>query len=193
MFDLNDPIYSNKELAREALEKLLWPNGPVCPHCGNCDESRITLLKGKSTRPGVRWCNECQKPFTVTIGTIFEDSKIPLNKWLLAFRLMSSSKKGMSAHQLHRSLGVTYKTAWFMAHRIREAMMPDGAFGPLGGADKVVEADETYVGGKAKNRVYAEEPPKKHAVATLVERKGKVKSFHVANVSAENLRPIINK
>ena len=191
MFNLTDPIYSDKDKVREALEALLWPNGPACPHCGNADPGRITLLEGKSTRPGVRWCNECGKPFTVTVGTIFEDSKVPLNKWLLAFRLMASSKKGMSAHQLHRSLGVTYKTAWFMAHRIRESMMPDGSFGPLGGENKVVEVDESYVGGKAKNRAHAKTPPKKHAVVALVEREGKVRSFHVANVTAKTLRPII--
>ena len=115
MTDLTNPIFTDADKARKHLEKLYWPNGPVCRHCGNADPKRITKLVGKSTRPGVLWCNECDAPFTVTVGTVMEDSKIPLNKWVLAFHLMSASKKGMSAHQLHRMLGVTYKTAWFLA------------------------------------------------------------------------------
>ncbi len=126
MTDLTNPIYFDADKAREHLESLHWPHGPVCPRCGSLD--RITKLAGKSTRPGVYKCNECAKPFSVTVGTIFEDSKIPLNKWLMAFRLLNGGKKGFSAHQLHRSLGITYKSAWFMMHRIREAMkdVPDG-------------------------------------------------------------------
>jgi transposase-like protein len=150
MTDLTNPIFTDADKAREHLERLYWPTGPVCRHCGNTDATRITKLAGKSTRPGVLWCNECNKPFSVTVGTVMEDSKIPLNKWVLAFHLMASSKKGMSAHQLHRMLGVTYKTAWFFAHRIRESMGEDVASGgPLGGEGKTVEVDETYVGGKA--------------------------------------------
>jgi transposase-like protein len=189
MFDLTNPIYSDANKAREHLEALHWPHGPVCPKCGETE--RVTRLQGDSTRPGVVMCNACRKPFTVTVGTIFEGSKIPLNKWLLAFRLMAGSKKGFSAHQLHRSLGITYKSAWFMAHRIREAM--DGADGhdPLGGGpDAVVEADETYVGGKAKNRAFRQPAPKKIVVA-LVERDGRARSFHVANVNAKHLRSLI--
>lgn len=189
IMDITNPIYSDAAKAREHLEALHWPNGPVCAHCGRSD--CITKLEGKSTRPGVYKCNACRKPFTVTVGTIFEDSKIPLNKWLLAFRLMAGSKKGMSAHQLHRSLGITYKSAWFMAHRIREAM--DGAGdgdGPLGGQNEVVEADETYVGGKARNRA-TRAPAAKKAVVALVERDGRARSFHVANVNAKTLRPLI--
>jgi transposase-like protein len=186
MTDLTNPIYSDANKAREHLEALHWPHGPVCPRCGTLD--RITKLAGKSTRPGVYKCNECAKPFTVTVGTIFEDSKIPLNKWLLAFRLLNSAKKGFSAHELHRDLGITYKSAWFMAHRIREAMSGDG--GPLGGPDSVVEADETYVGGKARNRATRKPAPKK-AVVALVERDGMARSFHVANVNAKTLRPLI--
>ena len=138
------------------------------------------------------YCNNCKGQFTVAVGTVFERSKIPLTKWWMAIFLLGSSKKGMSARQIHRMLGVTYKTAWFMMHRIREAMRDMGHSGPLGGEGKVVEADETFVGGKAKNRAYAP-PPKKRAVAALVERKGYVRSYHVANVTTETLRPIMVK
>lgn len=153
MLDLTNPIYTDVDAAREHLESIQWPGGPICPHCGSVEN--ITKLKGKSTRPGVYKCNACTKPFSVTVGTVFERSKIPLTKWLLATHMLVSSKKGMSAHQLHRMLGVTYKTAWFMAHRIREAMaertVPPGG---MGGPNKVVEVDETYVGGKARNRAF---------------------------------------
>jgi transposase-like protein len=189
MCDLTNPIFIDANRAREHLERLYWPNGVACRHCGNADPARITKLAGKSTRPGVHWCNECDKPFTVTVGTIMEDSKIPLNKWVLAYHLMAASKKGMSAHQLHRMLGITYKSAWFLAHRIRESMN-DTTPSAIGGANKVVEADESYVGGKAKNRAYRKPAPKK-AVFSLVERGGEVRSFHVANVTAKMLRPII--
>ena len=182
-----DPIYSDANKAREHLERLHWPYGPVCPRCGSLD--RITKLAGKSTRPGVYKCNECVKPFSVTVGTIMEDSKIPLNKWLMAFALYNGSKKGFSAHQLHRSLGITYKSAWFMAHRIRLAM-DEAPEGPLGGPDSVVEADETYVGGKQRNRATRTVKPKK-AVVALVERDGRARSFHVANVNAKTLRPLL--
>jgi transposase-like protein len=187
VFDLTNPIYSDANAAREHLEALHWPNGPVCPHCGEAE--RVTRLGGKSTRPGVVMCNPCRKPFTVTVGTIFEDSKIALNKWLLAFRLMAGSKKGISAHQLHRSIGITYKSAWFMAHRIREAMTIESE-GPLGGPNTVVEADETYVGGKSRNRAFRK-PAAKKAVVALVERDGHARSFHVASVNAKTLRPLI--
>jgi transposase-like protein len=192
MCDLTNPMFTDVDKAREHLESLHWPNGPVCRHCGNVNPERMTTLTGKSTRPGVRWCKECDKPFTVTVGTVMEDSKIPLNKWVLAFHLMCASKKGMSAHQLHRMLGVTYKTAWFLCHRIREAMGDDShkATGGLGGAGKIVEVDETYVGGKAKNRAHDEPAPKK-AVVSLLERDGRVASFHIANVTAEMVRPLI--
>jgi transposase-like protein len=195
MSDLTNPIFMDADKAREHLEKLYWPTGPVCRHCGNADATRITKLAGKSTRPGVHWCNECGKPFSVTVGTVMEDSKIPLNKWVFAFHLMASSKKGISAHQLHRMLGVTYKTAWFLCHRIREAMAdeePNKNGGPLGGDGKVVEADETVVGGRFKNRAYRETAPKK-TVFTLVERDGRARSFHVANVTAKTLGPVIRK
>ncbi len=147
-------------------------------------------MDGKSHRP-VSFMQLLPRPFTVTIGTVMERRHIPLAKWVLGFRLMAS-KKGMSAHQLHRMLGITYKTAWFMAHRIREAM-GEPKPGPLGGENKVVEADETYVGGKAKNRAYGKVPPQEGRVVSLVERGGEVRSFHVANVTAKTLRPIIVK
>jgi transposase-like protein len=192
MCDLLNPIFTDANAAREHLESLHWPNGPECRHCGNADPSRITKMNGKSLRAGVYQCNECRKPFSVTVGTAMERSKIPLNKWMLAMHLMMASKKGMSAHQMHRMLGVTYQTAWFMCHRLREGMndMDHKTTGGLGGANKVVEADESFVGGKAKNRAHREPNPKK-AVLSLVERGGKVASFHVANVTAQTLRPII--
>lgn len=186
MFDLTNPIFTDADKAREHLESINWPDGPFCPHCG--EWKNVHRLQGKSTRPGLIQCNSCLKNFTVTVGTVFERSKISLNKWMLATYLLSSSKKGMSAHQLHRMLGVTYKTAWFMAHRIREAM--DQPAGPLGGPNKVVEADETYVGGKAKNRATRKPAPKK-AVVALVERDGHARSFHVANVNAKDVRGLV--
>jgi transposase-like protein len=190
--DITDPVYSDPHKAREHLESLLWPDGPFCPHCGNSDPDRITKLEGKSTRPGVYKCNECEKPFSVTVGTVFESSHVPLNKWLYAAHKLNSGKKGTSAHQLHRELGVSYKTAWFMCHRIREAMA-DRKAGPIGGSGKVVEADETHVGGKAKNRAYVRKPPKKQIVMSLVERGGAVRSFHIPKVNAKTLRPLIVK
>ena len=192
-YNLNNPIFTDADKAREHLEAQRWPDGPICPHCGNADAARIAKMEGKAHRPGLYNCRECRKQFSVTVGTVFERSKIPLNTWLLATYLLTSSKKGMSAHQLHRMIGVTYKTAWFMFHRIREAMRPgdDGySAGGLGGPNKVVEVDETYVGGKAKNRAYRE-PSKKEAVVSLVEREGQVRSFHVANVTGATLRPIL--
>src|ERR687889_2430911 len=132
--DLTAPIYTDPDAARAHLEKQRWPNGPVCTHCGSCDPKRVYALKGKAHRPGLYQCNDCLNQFTVTVGTVFERSKIPLNKWVLATELLGSSKKGMSSHQLHRMLGVTYKTAWFMTHRIREAMKPTDD-GQLGGVE----------------------------------------------------------
>src|SRR5665213_3137998 len=149
MTDLRNPIYHNDAAARKHLEAQRWPNGPYCPRCGECEN--IIRLGGKSTAPGLCMCNSCRTKFSVTMGTIFERSHIGLAKWMLGFRLMASSKKGVSSLQLSRSLDITYKSAWFMSHRIREAMniAPEG---PLGGEGKVIEADETYVGGKDSNR-----------------------------------------
>ena len=186
--NLTDPIFNDEEAARAHFEQLRWPDGPVCPHCGGIDCA--TELRGKSTRPGVYKCRSCQKPFTATIGTVYERSHIPLHKWLLATHLLCASKKGISAHQLWRMLGFgSYRTAWFMAHRIREGMREALPEGGLGGANKVVEADETYVGGRAENR--KNHVPKKAVVLSLVERDGSVRSFHVPNVTAQTLRPII--
>jgi transposase-like protein len=181
--NLTDPIFNDEDAARKHFESSRWPDGPACPHCGVIDQA--TELKGKSTRPGLYKCRACEKPFSATIGTVYERSHIPLHKWLLATRLLCSSEKGMSAHQLWRMLGFgSYRTAWFMAHRIRESMTPANP-SPIGGKNKVVESDESFFGGKAKNRAYAKKEPKKHAIMTLVERN---RSFHIANVRAKTLR-----
>ena len=182
--DLTNPVFQDADEAREYLESVRWPNGPVCPHCGKTEA--LTALKGKAHRPGVYKCKNCRRQFTVTVGTVFQRSHIPLNKWLLATYLLCGSKKGVSSKQLERMLGVTYKTAWFMSHRLREATR-EGKATEMGGANKVVESDETYIGGKAKNRTFRE-PPKKEAVLSLVERDGRVQSQHVPNVTAKVLR-----
>ena len=186
--DLTNPIFHNDEAARMHLEGIRWPDGPVCPHCGS---SHVTRLGGKTTRPGLIHCNACEQPFTVTVGTVMERSKIPLAKWALGFHLMAASKKGVSSHQLHRMLGITYKSAWFLSMRIREAMgLPKEPppRGSMGGKGKVVESDETFVGGKKKNVHRGKPEPKKNPVHALVERGGKVKAKHVADVTAKTLR-----
>jgi transposase-like protein len=191
IINLTDPIFNDEDAARTHFEKIRWPEGPVCPHCGVFNEA--TELKGNSTRAGLYKCRACQKPFTATIGTVYERSHIPLHKWLLATHLLCASKKGISAHQLWRMLGFgSYRTAWFMAHRIREGMREAKLPGSMGGEGKFVEADETFVGGRAKNRAYKESPPKE-AVMALVEREGRVRSFHLrtANVTADTVKPII--
>ena len=189
MCDLSNPIYNDKDKAREHLEAIRWPNGPVCPHCGVVGTAYP--ITGKSARPGLYQCKDCSKQFSVTVGTVFERSKIPLNKWLLATHLMTSSKKGVSSHQIHRSLGVTYKTAWFMTHRIREAMK-DTSTGSLGGkgTSGIVEADETYF-GKTKNKGKGSHSGKKQKVVALVERKGKVRAFHLPTITARTLKPVL--
>jgi transposase-like protein len=185
MCDLTNPAFTDEDKAREFLEASRWPDGPVCPFCGQLEA--VAKLGGKSMGPGWYFCSDCRDKFTVRVGTVYERSHIPLHKWLLATHLVFASKKGMSALQLSRMLGITYKSTWFMCHRIREATAPVKC-GPIGGDNKIVEADETVFGGKAKNRAFAKKEPKKHTVMTLVERDGKSRSFHIANVKAKTLR-----
>lgn len=190
--NLTPPMFHDNDAARAYLEATLWPNGPVCPRC-KATGGRVSKLAGKSTRPGVYKCKDCRKPFSVTVGTVMERSHIPLSKWVLAARLMSASKTSMSAHQLHRMIGTSYEAAWFLFHRLREAtIVVDAAEGssPLGGDHEIVEADESYIGGKARNKAFGP-PPKKMAVFTLVEREGRARSRHVADVTAKTLRPAI--
>jgi transposase-like protein len=193
--NLQNPIFQDETKAREWLEARVWPKGPTCPHCGNADPEKITSLKGKAHRPGLYQCNEpeCREQFTVTVGTVFERSKIPLTKWLAALFLLVSSKKGISAHQAHRMLDVSYKSTWFMMHRLREAMRT-GALSPLGGSGKTVEIDETFTGRLAGSP----KPTRggassyKNTVLTLVERGGAARSFHVDSTSIADLIPVVN-
>ncbi len=195
MSDFSKPIFHDETKAREWLEARLWPNGPICPKCGTVNEA--TLMKGKSHRPGLYQCNACRQPFTVTVGTIYERSKIPLHKWLAATHLMMASKKGISALQVGRMLNVSKKTAWFLCHRIRESLRNGQDFNPMGGEGKTVEIDETFVGGLAKNQ-HAKKRKHvgtggagKEAVFSLVERRGAVRSFHIPAGNAKTLRPIL--
>ncbi len=185
MCDLSNPIYHDKDKARQHLESIRWPDGPICPHCGVVGTAYA--ITGKSARPGLYKCKDCRKQFTVTVGTVFERSKVPLNKWLLATHLITSSKKGISSHQIHRSLGVTYKTAWFMTHRIREAMKSTDTT-PIGSGGGIVEADETYIGrrkGVAKAKAGAAHKMK---IFALVERGGKVKSARVSGSMFDGIK-----
>lgn len=187
MSDLHQPQFQDPDKARQYLEAQVWPDGPVCPHCGAME--RNVAIKGG--RPGLYFCGDCRSQFTVTVGSCFERSKIPLHKWLLAVHLLCSSKKGMSSHQLHRMLGVTYKTAWFMTHRIREAFkMP--TTGTLGGGGKIVEADETYYGA-IRGRKPVTGGSHRHKIVSLVERNGETRSYHIANVDHQSLKPILLK
>ncbi len=197
--------FSDEDKARGFLEKLRWPEGPICPHCGELDNAyRLEpkpSKKGKHVRKGVWKCGGCREQFTVTVGTIFEDSHIPLSKWLLAYHLLCASKKGMSAHQLHRMLKVTYRSAWFMAHRIRYTMAQEPLSSKLNG---IIEIDETYVGGKLRIGPQSMKPgerPKdrpaptsnKAAVVSVLQRGGRVQSRHVERITAENLKPVIHQ
>lgn len=183
-------IFRNEEAAIKHLESIVWINGIKCPHCSIAD--RAGELKGKKTPIGTWKCYACRKKFTVKVGTVFESSHIPVYKWLQAAYLMASSKKGISSHQIHRTLEVTYKTAWFMTHRIREAMRVL-KIEPMGGEGKTVEADETYIGNKGKQKPGARGWSHKEKVFSLVERKGKVSSQHVQRVNAKTLRPIMQE
>jgi len=192
MSDLSNPIFQDEAKAREWLEARIWPNGVVCAHCGVIGDA--TLMEGKSHRPGLYQCNSCRQPFTVTVGTLYERSKIPLNKWLAATWLLMSSKKGMSALQIGRMLGISPKSSWFMCHRIRESLRE--IKGPMGGPMSTVEADETFIGGKDKwkhkrKRAGRVGGAAKEPVFSLVERGGQVRSTHVDAVGAETLRPIL--
>jgi transposase-like protein len=199
---LNAPHFQDEAAAYAWVEARVWPDGPICPHCGSFE--RIGKLNGKSTRIGVYKCYGCRKPFTVKVGTIFESSHIPMHVWLQAMFLLCSSKKGISSNQLHRTLGVTLKTAWFLSHRIREAMR-SGDLAPMGGLGGIVEADETYlwkqdVPRERKTKRYTAPtksgkpgPAGKRAIISLVERHGGVRSFHVENADKPTVNQIVNR
>ncbi|RKQ72246.1 IS1595 family transposase [Oceanibaculum indicum] len=187
---LSQPYFHDEASAFAKLEEILWSDGIVCPHCGTV--GKAYEIKGKTTRIGLKKCGACRKQFTVKVGTVFESSHVPLHKWFQAVFLMASSKKGISAHQLHRTLEVTYKTAWFMAHRIREAMRTMG-MEPMGGEGGVVEVDETFIGrepGKPKKRAYHH----KMKVLTLVDRdSGSARSIVVDDLKPATIAPILRE
>jgi transposase-like protein len=185
-------VFNSKALQDETaayrwVEAQIWPEGPVCPHCGGID--RISPMKGKSTRIGTYKCYQCRKPFTVKVGTVFEASHIPMRVWLQAMVLMCASKKGISTNQLHRSLGVSLKTAWFMSHRIREAMRVVG-MEPMGGAGKTVEVDETFF-GRVKGEPKRRGTGHKHVVLSLIERGGSSRSFHLEGTRMADINPVV--
>jgi len=193
--NLTDPIYHDEDAARAYLEGVRWPDGIVCPLCGSLEGARP--VRGDSMGKGWFYCPHCTSKFTVRTGTVYERSHIALHKWVLGFRLMASSKKGVSAHQLHRSLGITYKSAWFMAHRIREAMAEKNP-GPMGGEGKVVEADETFHG--PADYIYSNERgwhrktgsyAKPHKVLTVVERGGRARSVKVQELSIKEIGAVL--
>ncbi|HVC58818.1 MAG TPA: IS1595 family transposase [Acetobacteraceae bacterium] len=202
--DLTDPIFHNEDAARRHIEAIRWPIGPACPHCGVTDD--ITPLQGRSHRAGLYQCNGCRGHFTVTNGTVTESGHIPLAKWVLAFHLMAASKKGVSAHQLHRMLHITYKSAWFTAHRVREAMRDPHPV-PLGGEGKVIEADEAYHGKRETPRQpqrhdkYRSAPTKrgkgggaqKRPIVALIERGGEARAVHMNTVTGKNVREFLIK
>jgi len=191
--NLNAAQFRDEQAAYDYVEAQLWGAGPVCPHCGNCAQDRITLLKGKTTRIGLRKCKDCRKPFTVKMGTIFEDSHAPMTHWLQAIYLMCSSKKGISTRQLQRMLGGSMRTAWHMGHRIRLAMAPASDAGQVGGEGKTVEADETYLSKSPKTRkpeglpLNAKPAPQ---VFALVERGGNLRSMYLDD---KNIRGAVAK
>lgn len=197
MCNLTGPQFNDETAARKYLEALRWPNGPVCVHCGGVDRVYpVAARKERHIREGLYKCGDCDQQFTVTVGTVFESSKVPLHKWMSAVHLMCSSKKGISSKQIERMLGVSYKTAWFMTHRIREAMR-DGSPGLLGGSGVTVEVDETFIGRdktiKPKHSKKGRGYHHKQKVLSLVERGGKVRSTHVPAVNAATLKPILKQ
>ena len=196
---LNQAHFHDENAAFAKRQSLIWPQGPVCPHCGG--KERIYTLKGVRSkpskvhpkgveRPGLKKCGHCRKQFTVRVGTVFESSHIPLHKWFQAVHLMCSSKKVISSHQLHRVLEIKYQSAWFMSHRIREAMRT-GGLAPMGGGGGIVEINETFIG--KKNKVTGGGIHHKHAVLTLVIRDGEARSFHIERAYTENIMPIIRE
>jgi transposase-like protein len=189
---LSAPHFHNEEAAFVFVEGHLWPEGPVCPHCGNCDGDRIGRLTGKSSRPGLRKCYGCRKTFTVRIGSIFEDSHFPLHLWLQAIQLIVASKKGISTRQIQRAFNCSMKTAWFLTHRIREIMKPADSSGPLGGEGRTIEADVTYVGRKPFTKVKHAGAGHMNPVFSLVERDGSVRSAHMPDVRAHNLGAVLD-
>jgi transposase-like protein len=189
--DLSNPAFTDEDKAREVIEASRWPNGVSCPHCGLPDF--VKVLGGKSMGPGWYHCSQCREKFTVRTGTLYERSHIPLHKWLLATHLLTSSKKGMSAHQLFRMLGFgSYRTAWFMAHRIREGLR-SGDLAPMGGNGSVVEVDETFIGKRGNHKAKAGWVHHKNTVLTLVERGGSARSFHIDEATKENIVPIVRE
>lgn len=191
--DLTNPIFSDERQALTYLEEIRWPKGRICPKCG--EDERTSLVRSRHHRPGLYYCNGCRKTFTVTVGTIFQGSQVPLNKWLLVFRLMVSSKKGMSALQVQRMIGVTYNTAWSMCHRIREALGPTEKElkKKLGGDSAEVEVDETYWGNKKKKPRGARGFAHKMKIISIVERgeAGQKRSFHVQDTKATTVMPLL--
>lgn len=187
---LSQKHLQNEPAAYKWVEKHVWPDGPVCCHCGETE--RVSRMRGKATRMGLYKCYACRKQFNVKIGTIFEKSHVKLHLWLQAFYLIAGSKKGISANQLHRTLGVTLKTAWFMGHRIREAMR-QGTLSPMGGGGKIVEVDETYVGKKKSAKRFSKPHRKdqKMTVLTLVDREGDARSFHISETTGREIVPIV--
>ena len=184
--------FHNEEAAFAYVEAHLWPEGPVCPHCGNCDDKRIGRLTGKSSRPGLRKCYACRKTFTVRIGSIFEDSHFPLHLWLQAIQLICASKKGISTRQIQRAFQCSMKTAWFLMHRIREITKPSSGEPPMGGKDQTLEADLTYVGRKPGTKV-RRGAGHMRPVFALVQRDGGARSFHMPNVRGDNLHAVLDK
>ena len=184
---LTQAHFHNEEAAFAYVEAHLWPEGPVCPHCGNVDQKAIGRLNGKTSRPGLRKCYACRKTFTVRIGSIFEDSHFPLHLWLQAIQLICGSKKGISTRQIQRTFNCSMKTAWFLTHRIREIMKPADASGPLGGEGKTIEADVTYVGRKPMTKARRGGGSNMNPVFSLIERDGAARSVHMPNVRVENL------